>query len=108
MSTYSHDPHKFADTGLQLRTPVDLVPANQYSQLTNAAPLIEGELRTREGLLLVQKVFDVACIATLGRPTTGSSNATIANTIYAHGFLAGSTVQVIVTASDPSSSSAAS
>lgn len=46
----NHDGHKFADAGLQLRVPVDLVPANQYSRLTNALPVIEGRLEARAAL----------------------------------------------------------
>jgi len=46
----NHDGHKFADAGLQLRVPVDLVPANQYSRLTNALPIIEGRLEARAAL----------------------------------------------------------
>lgn len=47
---YSHDGHKFADAGLQLRVPVDLVPSNMYSRLTNALPIIEGRLESRAAL----------------------------------------------------------
>lgn len=52
---YNHDGHKFADAGLQLRTPVDLVPPNQYSKLTNAIPVIEGRLEGRAGLSWIVK-----------------------------------------------------
>lgn len=47
---YNHAGHKFSDAGLQLRVPVDLVPAGQYSRLTNALPIIEGRLEGRAGL----------------------------------------------------------
>lgn len=57
---YNHDGHKFADAGLQLRTPVDLVPANQYSQLTNATPIIEGRLEARAGLKWIVNVPDAS------------------------------------------------
>lgn len=53
---YIHDRHKFADAGLQLRLPVDLVPSGQFSYLTNCIPLIEGELRTRAGLTLIKDI----------------------------------------------------
>lgn len=51
---YRHEPHKFADGGLQLRVPVDLVPPGQYARLTNAVPTIEGSLRTRAGALFLE------------------------------------------------------
>lgn len=47
---YSHFPVKFADAGLQLRVPPDMVPPNQFSQLTNALPIIEGRLEARAAL----------------------------------------------------------
>lgn len=53
---YNHDTKKFADAGLQLRVPVDLVPANQYSRLTNATPIIEGRLESRAALKWIVNV----------------------------------------------------
>lgn len=46
---YSHSIHKFADAGLQLRLPIDAIPANEYAKLTNALALLEGQLVTRPG-----------------------------------------------------------
>lgn len=99
MSDYLHDRHKFADAGLQLRLPVDLVPANQYSELYNALPVIEGELRTREGTTEVAAVYSVAAISVLG--TTNSTTATLATTIYPHGFSSGDAVSITVMGNDP-------
>lgn len=56
---YNHEAHKFADAGLQLRVPVDMVPANQYAQLTNALPIIEGRLEARAALKWVVNVPNV-------------------------------------------------
>lgn len=53
---YNHDGHKFADAGLQLRVPVDLVPPNQFSRLTNATPIIEGRLESRAALKWIVNV----------------------------------------------------
>lgn len=53
---YNHDPKKFADAGLQLRVPVDLVPPNQFSRLTNALPIIEGRLESRAALKWIVNV----------------------------------------------------
>lgn len=53
---YNHDGHKFADGGLQLRVPVDLVPPSQYSRLTNATPIIEGQLESRASLSWIVQV----------------------------------------------------
>lgn len=53
---YNHDGHRFSDAGLQLRVPVDLVPAGQYSRLTNALPIIEGRLEGRAGLKWIVRV----------------------------------------------------
>lgn len=53
---YIHDPHKFADGGLQLRVPVDIVPPGQYSRLNNVVPKIEGLLQTRDGLTNIATV----------------------------------------------------
>lgn len=50
---YQHDQHKFGDAGIQLRTPPDLIPPNQYGLLTNAIPLIEGRLEARAGLQFI-------------------------------------------------------
>lgn len=63
---YNHDGRKFADAGLQLRVPVDLVPANQYSRLTNALPVIEGRLESRAALKWIVNVAN---------PTTPGSGA---------------------------------
>ena len=54
--SYLHDPHKFADGGLQLRVPVDIVPQGQYSRLNNVVPKIEGLLQTRDGLTNIATV----------------------------------------------------
>src|SRR5258707_13602085 len=53
---YSHDGRKFSDAGLQLRVPVDLVPPNQFSRLTNCTPIIEGRLEARAALKWVVNV----------------------------------------------------
>lgn len=57
---YQHSSVKFSDAGLQLRVPVDMVPANQYSQLFNAVPIIEGRLETRGSLKWIAKVANIA------------------------------------------------
>jgi hypothetical protein len=54
--TYSHDVKKFADSGLQLRLPVDSIPPNQYARLLNATPIVEGRLEARAGLTLAANV----------------------------------------------------
>src|SRR5258706_10227312 len=76
MSSYKHDTKKFADAGLQLRLPVDLVPAMQYSRLTNVIPVIEGELRAREGLTFVADVFKSAYVTKLGRASLATTDIT--------------------------------
>lgn len=93
----THDLKKFADQGLQLRLPVDLVPATQYVRLTNCIPTIEGEIRTREGLVLISLVVQSAALSMLERPDTSTLNASIADTIYPHGYIPGDTVVIIVT-----------
>jgi hypothetical protein len=50
---YQHDAKKFSDAGLQLRTPPDLIPPNQYSKLTNVIPAIEGRLETRAAIAFI-------------------------------------------------------
>lgn len=98
MSTYQHDLHKFSDAGLQLRLPVDLIPAGQYSILTNCLPVIEGELRTREGLTEIAVLTNVVAVSVLSRASTGDTLATIATTVYPHGFTAGDSVTIVVIA----------
>lgn len=98
MSTYSHDLKKFADTGLQLRMPVDLVPATQYNRLTNALPLIEGELRTRDGLTLVGYPTEVSFVSSLQTVNPGDATAPLANTINPHGLVNGQLATLDVTA----------
>ena len=60
---YSHDVKKFADTGLQLNLPPDLVPATQYVKFSNAVSHIEGRLDTRDGTTLVCNGFGPAASA---------------------------------------------
>ena len=88
-----HDPHKFSDSGLQLRLPVDLVPSGQYSRLSNALPVIEGEIRTREGMTLVAQPVATAFIyAMAGLFSTNS--AILAHTVSPHGYRVGDTVTI--------------
>lgn len=56
IDVYSHDAHKFADNGLQLRLPVDSIPANQYSRLSNCVADIEGQLETRAGMISLASI----------------------------------------------------
>lgn len=88
MSTLIHDLHKFADGGLQLRLPVDLVPRTQYSRLTNAIPVIEGQLITRDGMTLIGSPAAVSFIYLISAANLAFT-ATIANTVYPHGLFAG-------------------
>lgn len=60
---YQHELHKFADAGLNLRVPPDLVPASAYTKLTNATPIIEGRL---EGRAAVNWLVQVANITAPG------------------------------------------
>ncbi len=99
MSSYLHDIKKLADTGLQLRLPVDLVPATQYSRFTNALPIIEGQLRTRDGLTLVGSPAEVVFINTIA--TIASPTAVTINTIYPHGAVVGQIVIVNILYIDP-------
>ena len=101
MSQYSHSIVKFADTGLQLRLPVDLVPSTQYSKLTNALPLIEGEIRTRDGMMIISRLYQIAAVSVLSRVDTTVSVASIATTIYPNGYSVGGVVTIIVTGSSP-------
>ena len=71
MPRYIKDPRKLADTGIQLRTPVDLVPATQYTRLNNVLPKIEGELRTRDGLTSIATVLASSEIHTIFRLNQG-------------------------------------
>jgi hypothetical protein len=78
-STLMHDLTKFSSQGLQLRLPVDLIPAGQYGRLTNAIPVIEGILQTREGMTFIAD-FNVAFqITALSRSFL---NGTVADTIF--------------------------
>lgn len=98
MSSYRHDLKKFSDAGLQLRLPVDLVPPGQYSRLTNCLPLIEGELRTRDGLTLVGYPTEVSFVSSLQTVNPGDATAPLANTIYPHGLVNGQQATIAVTA----------
>lgn len=95
MSTYSHDPHKFASTGLQLRMPVDLIPSTQYGRLTNAIPVIEGEISTRDGMTLQGSPAFISFICNLVC-ATGSTLATGAITPFPHGLIANQQVTITV------------
>lgn len=97
---YRHQNVKFADSGLQLRLPVDLVPPSQYSVLSNGLTTIEGTLRSRAGLV---KLADVPWdgLAELLNVTystlhAGSGNPVI-NPIYVRIAVADSTGLVAIT-----------
>lgn len=90
---YVHDLHKFADSGLQLRVPVDLVPANQYARFTNATSLIEGEIVTRPGLDLIAQL---SLINTLVALSGSGHSATTATTISPHYLVANQQVVIEV------------
>src|SRR6266850_502482 len=82
-SVLMHDLVKFADTGLQLRLPVDLIPSGQYGQLSNAIPRIEGILETREGATPIAEFNNPA---TVGFQITDLARSvatgTFADTVY--------------------------
>lgn len=98
MSTYKHNLVKFADSGLQLRLPVDLIPPTQYGRLTNALPIIEGELRTRDGLTLIGYPTEVSFVTSLQTVNPGDATAPLANTVYPHGLVNGQQATIVVTA----------
>lgn len=54
---YIHANFKLADSGLQLRLPVDLVPVGQYSRHNNLANFVEGRFETRAGTILLATVL---------------------------------------------------
>lgn len=105
MSTYRHELRKFSDQGLQLRLPVDLIPPAQYGRLTNATPLIEGQLQTRDGLTLVGYPTEVSFVSSLQTVNPGDATAPLANTLNPHGLVNGQLATLVVTA--PSSSAVA-
>lgn len=105
MSTYKHELRKFADTGLQLRLPVDMIPPNQYARLTNALPVIEGELRTRDGMTLVGDVANVAYCYSLGIYALAGLFVEWALTANPHGFYVGQNVVITIIAVAPGSTS---
>lgn len=47
--SYQHQPFTCADTGIQLRMPIDKIPPTEYARLNNVIPLIEGQLQSRGG-----------------------------------------------------------
>lgn len=64
---YSHDRRKFADAGLQLNLPVDVVPPMQYSRLNNVVPKTEGLLQSRDGLTSIATVLTSSELHTIFR-----------------------------------------
>jgi hypothetical protein len=96
VSDYRHDPKKFADTGLQLRLPVDAIPPNQYARLTNALPVIEGELRTRDGLTEFAKIYPIAFLGQVGRPDLLSTDITQLRPITNTGFVVGQSITITI------------
>jgi len=100
-SVLMHDLVKFADTGLQLRLPVDLIPSGQYGQLSNAIPRIEGILETREGATPIAEFNNPA---TVGFQITDLARSvatgTFADTVYTATpttFAVGQTILLTVT-----------
>lgn len=98
MSSYLHEVRKFSDLGLQLRFPVDLIPTGQFSRLTNAIPIIEGELRTRDGLILIGIPTEISFAYQLARDNVGVTTVTTISTPYACGYRIGDVVGVNVIA----------
>lgn len=64
---YQHQPFTFADTGIQLRMPVDKIPPTEYARLNNAIPLIEGQLQTRGGTTLQYTLIAATIIHSIFR-----------------------------------------
>jgi hypothetical protein len=100
MSDYRHDLKKCGDRGLQLRLPVDLVPANEWGEFTNALPVIEGQLIARDGLTLVGSPITTSFINTF-QVGVFHFQAIGATTIYPHGLFVGEVVVINVIANDP-------
>jgi hypothetical protein len=102
VSNYRHEVRKFADGGLQLRLPVDLVPPTQYSRLTNVVPVIEGQLRSREGLTLVADVLFSAYANQMARADLASSDIIAFSTVSPAGFRVGDQVTITMYGASPS------
>ncbi len=96
-SPLNHDLHKFSDLGLQLRLPVDLVPAGQYSRLTNAIPIIEGQLITREGVTLIAMFSAQELMDGLGRVAAAGAFADTLVTQTTNSYFVNETVIIEVT-----------
>ncbi len=96
-SVLLHDLKKFADSGLQLRLPVDLIPPTQYGQLTNAIPRIEGRLETREGLTLVSQFSVQYPITELGRSFNSGTHADQVVTATGTNSFIGRPIVVVIT-----------
>jgi len=71
MPRYVKEQKKFVDSGIQLHTPVDLVPATQYTRLNNVLPKTEGVLQTRDGLTSIATVLASSEIHTIFRLNQG-------------------------------------
>ena len=71
MPRYIKDARKLADSGIQLHTPPDLVPATQYTRINNVLPKSEGELRTRDGLTSIATILASSDIHTIYRLNQG-------------------------------------
>jgi len=67
MSRYVKEQRKFTDSGIQLHTPPDLVPATQYTRINNVLPKSEGELRTRDGLTSIATILASSDVHTIFR-----------------------------------------
>ena len=64
---YQHYDVKFADAGLHLNLPTDLVPPGVYSRLTNVVPKVEGRLEGRDGLTLIREIVASTTIHSIFR-----------------------------------------
>ena len=71
MPRYIKDSRKLADSGIQLHTPPDLVPATQYTRINNVLPKSEGELRTRDGLTSIATILASSDVHTIYRLNQG-------------------------------------
>src|SRR5690349_2349293 len=89
---YQHSITKFADTGLELRLPVDLVPETKYSRLTNAVPVIEGQLISRDGVTEIAYILPVNTVTKL--ILDGFGHAIGLQTSSPHGYVNGDFIEL--------------
>ena len=78
-----------------------LCQRHNTSRLSNGIPIIEGELRTREGVTQVGVPTETSFLDMLEITAPGVTSATIADTVYPNGLIPGQSATILLDGINP-------